>query len=103
MTTPEQRARATIDARLAESGWIVQSRDEINLSAGPGIAIREFPMEGGRGYADYLLFVNGAAVGALEAKAEGHSFRGEDGWAKQDPVPADGRVGQARCRDSEES
>jgi len=76
MLTPEQRARETIDAKLAESGWVVQSRDEINLSAGPGIAIREFPMKGGRGYADYLLFVSGKAVGVLEAKAEGHTLSG---------------------------
>jgi len=36
MTTPEQRAREVIDRKLAESGWVVQSREEINLSAGPG-------------------------------------------------------------------
>jgi len=33
MTTPEQRAREVIDAKLAECGWVVQSRDEINLAA----------------------------------------------------------------------
>ena len=46
MTTPEERARETIDQKLAESGWVVQSRDEINLSAALGVAIREFPMAG---------------------------------------------------------
>ena len=76
MTTPEERARETIDKKLAESGWVVQSREDINLSAGSGVAIREFPMHGGRGYADYLLFVNGKAVGVLEAKAEGHTLSG---------------------------
>jgi len=74
--SPEKLARETIDANLAESGWIVQSRDQINLSAGRGVAIREFPLAEGRGYADYLLFVNGEAVGALEAKPEGHTLRG---------------------------
>lgn len=39
MTAPEERARESIDAKLAESGWVVQSRDEINLSAGQGVAI----------------------------------------------------------------
>jgi hypothetical protein len=38
MTTPEQRAREVIDAKLVGSGWVVQSRDEINLSAGCGLA-----------------------------------------------------------------
>jgi len=74
MTTPEQRARETIDAKLAESGWMVQSRDEINLSAGPGVAIREFILEGDHGHADYLLFVDGKAVGALEAKPAGYTL-----------------------------
>jgi len=76
MTTPEERARENIDAKLAESGWIVQSRADTNLTAGPGVAIREFPMQGGHGYADYLLFANGEAVGVLEAKAEGHTLSG---------------------------
>ena len=76
MTNPEETARRTIDAKLVESGWVVQSRDEINLAAGQGVAIREFPLEQGVGYADYLMFVNGKPVGALEAKPEGHTLRG---------------------------
>jgi len=44
----------------------------MNLSAGPGVAVREFPMSSGHGFADYLLFVGGKAVGALEAKAAGY-------------------------------
>lgn len=30
MTTPEERARETIDTKLAESGWIMQIRDRKN-------------------------------------------------------------------------
>ncbi len=41
MIAPEERARQTIDVKLAESGWIVQSRDEVNLAAGPGIMVRD--------------------------------------------------------------
>jgi type I restriction enzyme R subunit len=44
----------------------------MNLSAGLGVAVREFKMAPGHGYADYLLFVGGKAVGALEAKAAGY-------------------------------
>ncbi len=41
----------------------------MNLYAGRGVAVREFPLE--TGYADYLLFVDQKAVGVVEAKAEG--------------------------------
>jgi hypothetical protein len=39
---PEEEARGRIDADLEAAGWKVQDRDEINLTAGRGIAIREF-------------------------------------------------------------
>jgi len=72
----EQLARIDIDAMLTRAGWIVQNRDEINLSAGRGIAIREFPMAEGFGRADYILYVDQQPVGALEAKAAGHTLGG---------------------------
>jgi type I restriction enzyme R subunit len=75
MTTPEEQARKTIDDKLTESGWIVQSRDEVNLTAGPGVIVREFPLTGGLGYADYMIFIDGVPVGALEAKPEGYPLR----------------------------
>lgn len=53
--TPEARARQNIDQLLTDAGWIVQSRDETNITAGRGVAIREFPMKSGYGEADYLL------------------------------------------------
>ena len=68
----EQQARERIDAQLDAAGWTVQDRDETNLAASPGVAIREFRMAPDHGFADYLLFVNGQAVGALEAKPEGY-------------------------------
>ena len=43
MPTPEQLARQNIAALLAQCGWIVQSRSEMNLDAARGIAVREFP------------------------------------------------------------
>jgi hypothetical protein len=30
-----------INAMLAQSGWIIQNKDEINFSAGLGVAVRE--------------------------------------------------------------
>ena len=69
--TPEQKARRDIDAKLLASGWLVQNRDELDLTAGRGIAVREFPMKAGFGFADYLLYLDRKAVGAVEAKADG--------------------------------
>jgi len=43
---PEQKARREIDADLTHAGWLVQDRDELDLTAGRGIAVREFPMVG---------------------------------------------------------
>jgi type I restriction enzyme R subunit len=69
--TPEQKARREIDTSLAEAGWIIQSQDEIDLTAGRGIAIREFQMKSGFGFADYLLYLDRKALGAVEAKPGG--------------------------------
>ena len=46
----------------------------MNLAAGLGVAVREFKMAAGHGFADYLLFVRGKAVGVLEAKPEGYTL-----------------------------
>jgi type I restriction enzyme, R subunit len=76
--TPEEKARKTIDMLLTEAGWIVQSRDEANVSAGRGVAIREFPLKAGYGFADYLLFVDVSAAGVIEAKKEGETLTGHE-------------------------
>ncbi len=54
MGGPETFARIEIDTALEAAGWCVQSRSEINLSASRGVAIREFKLKSGHGYADYL-------------------------------------------------
>ena len=46
--TPEQKARREIDADLVAAGWLVQDRDELDLTAGRGIAVREFHMKADR-------------------------------------------------------
>ena len=78
---PEEIAREEIDAQLASSGWVVQDMADLNLSAASGVAAREYPMARGYGFADYLLFVDGQAVGALEAKKVGHTLTGVEGQA----------------------
>src|SRR2546423_15368092 len=69
--TPEQKARREIDADLTAAGWLVQDSRDIDLTAGRGIAVREFKLKSGFGFADYLLYVDRKALGAVEAKAEG--------------------------------
>ena len=64
--TPEQRARQIIDNKLEQSGWIIQNMRELNITAGLGVAIREFPTS--TGPVDYALFVGGEPVGVIEAK-----------------------------------
>ncbi|MGN6243225.1 MAG: type I restriction endonuclease subunit R [Motilibacteraceae bacterium] len=68
--TPEARARLDIDDMLEVAGWVIQNRDELNLAAGRGVAVREFLLAGNT-EVDYLLFVDGQALGALEAKKAG--------------------------------
>ena len=72
----EQLARREIDSGLTKAGWVVQDRSELNLSAARGVAVREFPLEQGNGFADYLLFVDEKAVGILVAKPEGFTLSG---------------------------
>ena len=74
--TPEDKARQVIDAKLTEAGWDVQDADALNLAAGSGIAVREFPQGKGHGEADYLLYVNRRALGVVEAKKEGDTLLG---------------------------
>ena len=72
----EQEARAEIDRLLAAAGWRVQDAKAANIHASLGVAIREFPLKEGHGFADYMLYVDGKAAGVLEAKKEGVTLSG---------------------------
>ncbi len=72
---PEEQARQTIDKMLDDAGWVLQYKQQLNLGAGRGVAVREFPLQGGL-EADYLLFVDRQAVGVVEAKPEGTTLTG---------------------------
>ena len=74
--TAEARARVEIDRQLDACGWVVQDRSAMNLYASQGVAVREFIMATGHGRADYLLFVDQKAVGAIEAKPSGTPLAG---------------------------
>ena len=73
---PEAEARKQIDATLTACGWLVQDISATNIHAGRGIAIREFPLATGHGFADYLLYVDGKAAGVIEAKKVGTTLTG---------------------------
>ena len=66
--TPEEKARQLIDARLAQSGWVVQDLKKVNPMASLGVAVREYPTS--TGPVDYALFVDGKPVGVIEAKKD---------------------------------
>ncbi|MGH7325284.1 MAG: DEAD/DEAH box helicase family protein, partial [Candidatus Rokuibacteriota bacterium] len=82
-SAPEQVARKRIDLALAAAGWVVQDREAMNVTAGLGVAVREFKLATGCGYADYMLFVGGRAVGVVEAKPVGHTLIGVEPQAER--------------------
>jgi type I restriction enzyme R subunit len=65
---PEQRARDQIDQQLLAAGWLIQDQKKLNLAAGLGVAVREYPTDVGP--VDYVLFVGAKPVGVIEAKRE---------------------------------
>lgn len=72
----EAKARVEIDKQFQACGWVVQDRNAMNLYANQGVAVREFIMAPGHGRADYLLFIDQKAVGAVEAKPSGVTLAG---------------------------
>ncbi|MCW5643717.1 MAG: DEAD/DEAH box helicase family protein [Rhodoferax sp.] len=66
--TPEAKARQHIDRKLEQAGWVIQDMPQLDLSAGSGVVVREYPTD--TGPADYVLFVDRQPVGVLEAKKD---------------------------------
>jgi type I restriction enzyme R subunit len=58
-----------LNEHLIECGWVLQNYRQIDLSAGLGIDVREYPVDNGE--ADNLLFVDGKPARVIEAKKEG--------------------------------
>jgi type I restriction enzyme, R subunit len=74
--TPEAEARQSIDALLEQAGWHVCDMAQANIHAARGVALREFPLDAGYGFADYLLYIDGRAAGVIEAKKVGSTLTG---------------------------
>lgn len=64
--TPEEKARVKIDQMFEEAGWQVVDREEYSPDMNAA-AIREGMLKSHL-EADYFLFINGKALGVLEAK-----------------------------------
>ena len=74
--TPEEKAREKVDEMLHAAGWHVQDLQNVNIHVNQGVAVREFPLSSGHGFADYILYVDGKATGVIEAKKAGTTLTG---------------------------
>ncbi|WP_243373302.1 type I restriction-modification enzyme R subunit C-terminal domain-containing protein [Geotalea sp. SG265] len=81
--TPEQLARTKIDEMLEQAGWHLCDYKSPEIFAARGVAIREYAMQVGHGKADYLLYLDGKAVGVVEAKAVGATLTGVEVQAEK--------------------
>ena len=60
---------------LEAAGWHIQNYAERDTAAARGVVVREYPLANAQ-RADYLMFVDGLAVGFIEAKKEGTTLSG---------------------------
>lgn len=76
MPTPKDQTRKNIDQLLTEAGWAVRVQSDANILAHCGVAIRNFTLKPGHGFADYLIYIDGRAAGVIEPKKEGVALTG---------------------------
>lgn len=74
--SPEAQAREEIDRLLSAAGWHVCDVKRADIHVARGVALREFKLAEGFGFADYMLYVNGKAAGVIEAKKVGATLTG---------------------------
>src|SRR3981081_3894244 len=82
---PEDKARSLSDRRLVACGWLIQSKAEMNLGAGLGVAVREFQTASGP--VDYGLFVGRKLLPGCACRVP----------ADRSPPSPSRRVRQSRC------
>ena len=76
---PEDKSRhELINPLLEKAGWNIQNTKTANVHSSKGVAVEFFNMGHGVGETDYVLFVNGVAVGIIEAKKEGETLIGKE-------------------------
>lgn len=75
---PEDKARHDlINPALKSAGWEIQHYSSASPYSAKGVAVEYFQI-GGRKEVDYVLFVDGVAVGVIEAKKEGETLIGKE-------------------------
>jgi len=74
MAEPEELARQEIDPLLEKCGWQVQDKSAVNLHSQRGVAVRELSFKTAK--PDFTLFVDGKAIGTVEAKPVGRLLTG---------------------------
>ncbi|NCN65186.1 MAG: DEAD/DEAH box helicase family protein [Candidatus Altiarchaeum hamiconexum] len=81
---PEAKVRHDlINPALEKAGWKVQHFKTADINSFKGVAVEYFQMGKGVGEADYVLFVDGNAVGIIEAKKEGETLIGKEPQAQK--------------------
>ena len=71
LQTGHDAVRETADERLVLAGWTVQEHGDMDPGAARGVAVRLVPAGAdGSDAADYVLFVDGRAVGAVARVAD---------------------------------
>lgn len=61
---------------LVQAGWHVCDFRDANIHAARGVVIRNYPLNKGHGFADYLFYIDGKAAGVIEAKRVGSTLTG---------------------------
>ncbi len=58
-----------VELLLKAANWFIQDHAKCALEKSLGVAVRDFPLARGYGKIDYLLFLEGKAVGLIELKS----------------------------------
>lgn len=72
---PEDKSRKVIDEQLRQAGWVIQDFPQRNISASPGVIVRNYPLAESK-EADYVVFVDKNPIGVIEAKKLGTTLTG---------------------------
>jgi len=56
MPIPENKARENLDRLITQAAWAARDQSDANILAYRGVAIRNFTLKQGHGFADYLLY-----------------------------------------------
>lgn len=71
-----QNKHDQIEHGLQSAGWLVQNQPDADLQASLGVVVRDYPLARNYGTIDYLLHLEGKAVGLIEVQAETTALTG---------------------------